>query len=68
MQHGGKAAYRNLEAVQDKASNQLLGASRSVAGAAAGGDLGWKKLEEGREVKKTDVWEETRRTGGQQVG
>ena len=52
MQHGGKAAYRNLEAVQDKASNQLLGASRSVAGAAAGGDLGWKKLEEGREVKK----------------
>ena len=49
---GGKTANRNLEAVQDKVGKRLLGASRSVAGAAVRDDLGWRKLEERREVKK----------------
>ena len=49
---GGKIANRNLEAVQEKVGKQLLGASRSVPGAAVRGDLGWRKLEERREGKK----------------
>ena len=43
---GEKAANKSLE---DK---QLLGASRPVPGAAVRGNLGWRKLEERREVKK----------------
>ena len=39
---GGKIANRNLEAVQEKVGKQLLGASRSVPGAAVRGDLGWR--------------------------
>ena len=49
---GGKIANRNLEAVQEKVGKQLLGASRSVPGAAVRGDLGWRKLEERKEGKK----------------
>ena len=49
---GGKAANKKLEAVQDKVGRRLLGASRTVAGAAVRGDLGWRKLEERREAKK----------------
>ena len=49
---GGKIANRNLEAVQEKVGKRLLGASRSVPGAAVRGDLGWRKLEERREGKK----------------
>ena len=40
-----------LEAVQERVGRKLLGASRSVAGVAVQGDLGWKKLEE-RRVEK----------------
>ena len=49
---GGKTANRNLEAVQEKLGKRLLGASRSVPGAAVRGDLGWRKLEERKEGKK----------------
>ena len=49
---GGKAANKKLEAVQDKVGRRLLGASRTVAGVAVRGDLGWRKLEERREAKK----------------
>ena len=49
---GGKVASKRLEAVQDRVGRRLLGASRSVAGVAVRGDLGWKKLEERREEKK----------------
>ena len=49
---GGKVANRKLEAVQERVGRKLLGASRTVAGAAIRGDLGWKRLEERREEKK----------------
>ena len=49
---GGKVANRKLEAVQERVGRKLLGASRTVAGAAIRGDLGWRKLEERREEKK----------------
>ena len=48
---GRYIANRNLEAVQEKVGKWLLGASRSVPGAAVRGDLGWRKLEERREGK-----------------
>ena len=50
-QTGGKVANRKLEAVQERVGRKLLGASRTVAGAAIQGDLGWKRLEERREEK-----------------
>ena len=49
---GGNVANKRLEAVQERVGRKLLGASRSVAGVAVRGDLGWKKLEERREEKK----------------
>ena len=49
---GGKVANRKLEAVQERVGRKLLGASRTVAGAAIREDLGWKRLEERREEKK----------------
>ena len=49
---GGKTANRNLEAIQEKVGKWLLGASRSVPGAAVRGDQCWRKLEERREGKK----------------
>ena len=66
---GRKIANRNLEAVHKKVGKRLLGASRSVPGAAVRGDLGWRKLEDRRELRgKADVWEEARKTRGQQTG
>ena len=65
---GGKIANRNLEPVQEKVGKRLLGASRSVPGAAVRGDLGWRKLEERMEGKKADVRKEARGTRGQQTG
>ena len=49
---GGKTVNRKLEAVQERIGRRLLGASRTVAGAAVRGDLGWRKLEERREERK----------------
>ncbi len=49
---GGKTADKKMEAVQERIGRRLLGASRTVAGAAVRGDLGWRKLEERREEKK----------------
>ena len=49
---GGKTVNRKLEAVQERMGRRLLGASRTVAGAAVRGDLGWRKLEERREERK----------------
>ena len=50
-QDRGKGTNRKLEAVQERVGRKLLGASRTVAGAAIRGDLGWKRLEERREEK-----------------
>ena len=52
MVGNGNVANKRLEAVQERVGRKLLGASRSVAGVAVRGDLGWKKLEERREEKK----------------
>lgn len=41
---GRKDVGRRLEAVQDKVGRKLLGASRTVAGEAAHGKLGCRKL------------------------
>ena len=41
-----------MEAVQDRLGRKLLGASRTVAGEAIRGEMGWRKLEERREEKK----------------
>ena len=49
---GGKTAGKRLEAVQDRLGRRLLGASRTVAGEAIRGEMGWRKLEERREEKK----------------
>jgi len=49
---GGNVANKRLEVVQERVGRKLLRASRSVAGVAMRGDLGWKKLEERREQKK----------------
>ena len=49
---GGKTVNRKLEAVQERIGRRLLGASRTVAGAAVRGDLGWRKLEERRKERK----------------
>lgn len=43
---------RKLEAVQERVGRRLLGGSRSVAGIAVRGELGWWSLEERREEKK----------------
>jgi len=48
---GWKVTNRKLEAVQERVGRKLLGVSRTVAGAAIWGDLGWKRLEERREEK-----------------
>ena len=50
--HDGKATRAKLEATQLKVGRRLLGASKTVAGVAVQGDLGWRKLEEKREEKK----------------
>ena len=50
---GGKTAGKRLEAVQDRLGRRLVGASRTVAGEAIHGEMGWRKLEERREEKKT---------------
>ena len=49
---GGKAVNRRLEAVQERIGRRLLGAGRTVAGAAVRGDLGWRKLDQRREERK----------------
>ena len=49
---GGKTAGKRLEAVQDRLGRRLLGASRTVAGEAICGEMGWRKFEERREEKK----------------
>ena len=49
---GGKTVGKRLEAVQDRLGRKLLGASRTVAGEAIRGEMGWRKLEERREEKK----------------
>ena len=43
---GGKTAGKRLEAVQNRLGRRLLGASRTVAGEAIRGEMGWRKLEE----------------------
>lgn len=48
----GKTVGKRLEAVQDRLGRKLLGASRTVAGEAIRGEMGWRKLEERREEKK----------------
>ncbi len=49
---GGKTANKKMETVQERIGRRLLGASRTVAGAAVRGDLGWRNLEERWEEKK----------------
>ena len=49
---GGKTVGKRLEAVQDRLGRRLLGASRTVAGEAICGEMGWRRLEERREEKK----------------
>ena len=49
---GGKVLCRKLEVAQDRVGRRLLGGSRSVAGVAVRGDLGWWALEERRDLKK----------------
>ena len=63
---GGKTVNRKLEAVQERIGRRLLGASRTVAGAAVRGDLSWRKLEE-RQGEKATIWKEVRKFGGLQV-
>lgn len=46
---GGKVASKKLETVQDRVGRKLLGASRSVAGAAVRGDLETGGGKKGRE-------------------
>ncbi len=38
---GGKVSRRKLEAVQERVGRKLVGGSRSVAGVAVRGELGW---------------------------
>ena len=49
---GWHSAYRKLESAQIRVGRRLLGASNTLAGVAVQGDLGWRKLEEGREEMK----------------